>query len=107
MCDDGGFFKADRFEGFWKFYKSLVPAGHTVGDKQRARTAWCRQKPTDDEIAAMGAALRQAAKGSEWQRGIGIPHASTWLNGRRWESTEETGTAGAAPAREEAALGWD
>lgn len=107
VCDDGGFFKADRFEGFWKFYKSLVPAGHTVGDKQRARKAWCRQKPTDDEIAAMGAALRQAAKGSEWQRGIGIPHASTWLNGRRWESTEETGTAGAAPAREEAALGWD
>lgn len=107
VCDDGGFFKADRFEGFWKFYKSLVPAGVAVGDKQRARKAWCRLKPTDEEIAAMGDALKRAASGSQWQRGIGIPHASTWLNQRRWESPEETGTAGAAPVQEEAPLGWD
>ena len=93
--DDGGFYKADRFEGFWKFYKSIVPKGRPVGDKQRAVKAWCRQKPTDAEIAAMGAALKSAARGDDWKRGVGIPHAATWLNQRRWESATEMGTAGA------------
>lgn len=105
-CGDNGVFKAERFDGFWKFYKSVVPAGHPVGDKRRAAKAWDKLKPTDAEIAAMGEALKRAARGGDWQRGIGIPHASTWLNQRRWESQGETGTAGETPAREEA-LGWD
>lgn len=107
VVEGDGFFKADRFEGFWKFYKSVVPAGHTVGDKQRAARAWCKLRPADDVIAAMGEALRAAAKGSDWQRGIGIPHASTWLNQRRWEAAPETGTAGQTPAQREERWGWD
>lgn len=103
VVEDGGFYKADRFDGFWKFYKSIVPKGRPVGDKKRAVKAWCRQKPTDAEIAAMGAALKSAARGDDWKRGVGIPHAATWLNQRRWESATEMGTAGAedtAPQQE-------
>ena len=33
----------------------------------------------------------------EWQRGIGIPYASTWLNNRRWED-EDTHLPSAVPA---------
>lgn len=99
VVEDGGFYKAGRFEGFWKFYKSVVPKGRPVGDKQRAVKAWCRQKPTDADIAAMGAALITASKQDDWRRGVGIPHAATWLNQRRWESAPETGTAGAEDER--------
>lgn len=96
VVDGDGIFKAQRFEGFWKFYKSVVPAGRTVGDKKRAAKAWEKLRPSDEVIAAMGAALKEAAKGEEWQRGVGIPHASTWLNQRRWEAAPEVGTAGEA-----------
>lgn len=99
VVENGGFYKAGRFEGFWKFYKSVVPKGRPVGDKQRAVKAWCRQKPTDADIAAMGAALITASKQDDWRRGVGIPHAATWLNQRRWESAPETGTAGAEDER--------
>ena len=33
----------------------------------------------------MANALVRQLESAEWQRGIGIPYASTWLNGRRWE----------------------
>jgi len=40
----------------------------------------------------------------EWQRGIGIPYASTWLNNRRWEDEP---AASRRPAQEaEAAEEW-
>ena len=99
VVEDGGFYKAGRFEGFWKFYKSVVPKGRPVGDKQRAVKAWCRQKPTGADVAAMGTALIAASKQDDWRRGVGIPHAATWLNQRRWESAPETGTAGAEDER--------
>ena len=40
----------------------------------------------------------------DWQRGIGIPYASTWINNRRWEDTDKPlpgapGAAGSDPAR--------
>ena len=46
----------------------------------------------------MGAALKSAARGDDWKRGVGIPHAATWLNQRRWESATEVGTMGAEDA---------
>ena len=47
--------------------------------------AWDRLKPDDDLIRTMGQTLMAQIKGAQWQRGIGIPYASTWLNNRRWE----------------------
>ena len=70
--------KPERFEGFWKFY----PRGEA---RAKAVAAWDRLRPDDELIAAMGIALKAQMAGEDWQRGIGIPYASTWLNGRRWE----------------------
>ncbi len=70
--------KPERFEGFWKFY----PRGE---NRQAAVRAWDRLRPDDTTIAKMGTALSRQMRSEDWQRGIGIPYASTWLNGRRWE----------------------
>lgn len=73
--------KPERFAAFWKFY----PRGE---NKQRAVKAWDKLKPDDTLIATMGRALAKQKASPDWQRGIGIPHASTWLNGRRWEDEQ-------------------
>ena len=54
----------------------------------------------------MALGLKRAMKSEEWQRGIGIPYASTWLNNRRWADEDKPPPAGepSAPslvAREE------
>ena len=73
--------KPERFAAFWKFY----PRGE---NKKRAVRAWDKLKPDDALIAVMGHALALQKASPDWQRGIGIPHASTWLNGRRWEDEQ-------------------
>ena len=72
--------KPERFEGLWQFYP------HTPNDrKSRARKAWNRLKPDDHTIDLIAVALKlEMANNSEWQRGIGIPHLSTYLNGEYW-----------------------
>ena len=37
----------------------------------------------------MALGLKRAMKSEEWQRGIGIPYASTWLNNRRWKDEDK------------------
>lgn len=37
----------------------------------------------------MARALKRQMASEEWQRGIGIPYASTWLNGRRWTDEDK------------------
>lgn len=70
--------KPERFEAFWHFY----PRGE---GRQAAAKAWDKLRPDDALIAEMGHALVRQKRSEDWQEGIGIPHASTWLNGRRWE----------------------
>lgn len=70
--------KPDRFAGFWQFY----PRGE---NKQGAIRAWDRLKPSDSDLQNMALALSRQMQSSQWQEGIGIPYASTWLNQRRWE----------------------
>ena len=36
-------------------------------------------------METMGAALLRQSKSADWQRGMGVPHASTWLNKHMWE----------------------
>ena len=69
--------KPDRFAGFWDFYPR-----HT--SKQAAIKAWDKLKPSDELIAVIGKALRRQKASEEWQNGIGIPYASTYLNNQRW-----------------------
>ena len=83
----------ERFEDFWKLYKSTVPHTVSVGAKQRALKAWNKLKPNDAAIAAMALALKKQSEMPDWQRGVGIPHAATWLNQRRWEEMPECGEA--------------
>lgn len=86
--------KPERFEKFWKFY----PRGE---NKQGAIRAWDRLKPSDDLIAEMGCALKKQMTTDAWKRGIGVPYASTWLNGERWKDEILEPIAG-----EERGSGW-
>lgn len=77
--------KPERFEAFWKYY-SKNACGK---DKEGARKAWNKLKPDDALISTMARAVQAQVASEEWQRGIGIPHAQTWLNRRRWEDEVE------------------
>ena len=66
--------------GFWEFYPRHV-------GRKAAVKAWDKLKLSDAQITAMARALSAQvaawkAAGTELQF---IPHASTWLNGCRWE----------------------
>lgn len=90
--------KPERFSGLWDYYPR-----HT--SKQAAVKAWDKLKPSDELIAQMGRALRRQKAWDEWQRGIGIPHLSTYLNQRRWEDELDEPKSEPEPPREEA-LPW-
>lgn len=70
-------YRPELFENFWEKY----PGG---GSRARAVAAWDALKPDDALIAEMARALKRQKASRMWQEGIGIPHASTWLNQRRW-----------------------
>lgn len=70
--------KPERFAAFWDSY----PRGES---KQAAITAWDKLQPDDELLVTMAKALKRQMQTELWQRGIGIPYASTWLNQRRWE----------------------
>ena len=70
--------KPERFEGFWAYY----PRGE---NRMGAVRAWDKLKPDDALIETIGRALQVLKASPAWQDGVGIPYASTFLNGRRWE----------------------
>ena len=102
----GSDFKRERFDGFWAFYKSVTPKGVSVGGKSRAMASWNKIKPDDETIAIMGRALKTQSASPDWQRGIGIPNASTWLNQRRWEDLPEFGEASEEAPQERSVQQW-
>lgn len=67
----------ERFEQFWEVY----PGG---GSRLRAVAAWDALAPDDGLIDEMARALKRQMASSQWRDGVGIPHASTWLNQQRW-----------------------
>jgi len=71
---------ADLFERFWRAYPRKT-------DKQRARRAFNRLKASQELVDLMIKAIRIQKESPQWKKDGGqyIPHASTWLNGRRWE----------------------
>lgn len=87
--------KPERFEQFWAYY----PGG---GSRLRAVSAWDNLAPDDALIDEMARALKRQKASQQWREGIGIPHASTWLNQRRWtdklpEAAPPQGSGGWAP----------
>lgn len=101
--------KPERFEKFWTFYPAMGGRhGGRKPAKARARKAWDKLRPDDDTIRAMATALMRQKASDQWQDGVGIPYASTWLNQRMWEEDFEapSPTDRAEPPREEAGLRW-
>lgn len=90
----------DRFAGFWAFYP---PKGRK--DKQAAIRAWDKLRPDDALIAAIGRALRMLKASEDWQRGVGIPYAATFLNGERWHDADSLPEVHTASGGEEV-YGW-
>lgn len=93
--------KPERFEQFWAAY----PNGKA---KQKAISAWDKLRADEETLNAMAAGLQQQLASEMWQRGIGIPYASTWINQRRWED-EEHGVMSQGkrpPDAEEAMAEW-
>ena len=88
--------RRDRFDGLWNYYPH-----DKRGSKQRAIKAWDNLKPDDGEIDNIARGLQYLMGTDEWQRGIGIPHVSTFLNNRFWEDAlellEEEDDGGWAP----------
>lgn len=66
-----------QFKAFWEKYPR--PEG-----KKKAREKWMRLKPDPELFAKIMAGLEQHTRSDQWRRGV-IPHATTWLNGERWE----------------------
>lgn len=87
--------KPERFAAFWQYY----PRGES---KQAAIVAWDKLRPDDALIDDIARALKRQMASEEWQRGVGIPYASTYLNQRRWEDekhepAEPQGEGGGLP----------
>lgn len=98
--------KPERFNAFWDFYRSRICEKGRIP----ALRAWDKLRPSDeliDEIAR--ALLYQLEHDEEWARGIGRPHASTYLNQRRWEELPKAKPASdAAPGEgKEFSYGWE
>ena len=96
--------KPERFEAFWHYYPA-IPDGNGRGRrpaKARAVKAWDKLRPDDEEIAAMGRALKALKESRQWTEGIGIPYAATWINSRAWrDETEDLPTPTRADGSEE------
>lgn len=86
----------ERFEQFWQAY----PGG---GSRMKAVAAWDALRPDDELVDTMARALKKQMASRQWREGIGIPHASTWLNGQRW--TDKVPEA-PAPAEPDGYGGW-
>lgn len=80
----------ERFARFWSYY----PRGE---NKQAAIRAWDKLQPSSELIDTMAQALKRQVASEGWRQGIGIPYASTWLNGRRWEDELKFPDSGLAP----------
>ena len=78
------------FAKLWEWYPTGETAMHPKrGNKQKAIRAWDKLHPTPELIRTIAKALARQAESEEWQRGIGIPHLSTYLNNAGWEGWEE------------------
>ncbi|MNC58236.1 hypothetical protein D3C75_1079500 [compost metagenome] len=80
------------FERFWSLYPRKV-------SKADAKKAWAKIKVTADLFYLMAKSLAAWTVSTDWTKDGGqfIPHASTWLNGKRWED-ELPAPAGASQA---------
>lgn len=74
------------FECFWKEFPRKV-------SRQASIKAWTKLSPSAELVAEIMAGLEKHKATEQWTNHNGqyIPHASTWLNGRRWEDEIKEG----------------
>ena len=74
-----------KFETFWQTYPKKQ-------SKQNALKAWRKIDPDEGLLTVILSALKAQKDSDQWQQNNGqfIPHASTWLNQRRWEDEIES-----------------
>ena len=65
----------DSFDQFWESYPRKTA-------KANAQKSWAKIKP--DDIPEIMAGLEKYKRCKQWQDVNYIPHAATWLNGKRW-----------------------
>ena len=103
-------FLPQRFEKFWAFYRSHVPPDRNAGNRQAAIRAWDKLAPGDELATTMAVALAKQVKSKAWASGIGVPHASTWLNKHGWEDdwgqAADAAPGSADPPESEEAAEW-
>lgn len=93
--DAGG----ELFDRFWALYPKKR-------NKPAALRAWRRLNPTAALCMTMSRALKRQMSSEEWQKDGGryVPYPASWLNGARWEdSQDETPLRGGDAPRQE---GW-
>lgn len=86
--------KSERFEAFWKYY----PRGE---NRQAAIRAWDKLRPSDELISVIARSLKRQMATEDWQNGIAIPYASTYLNNARWTDRAKKPLPAPQPAAEE------
>ncbi|WP_180191791.1 helix-turn-helix domain-containing protein [Pseudomonas syringae] len=81
MCKTG---KVKGFDQFWKLYPRKV-------GKDKASKAWQKLQMTEALYDLIVSALAKHVATPGWTKDNGqfIPHAATWLNGKRWEDEVE------------------
>lgn len=83
-------YRPGDFLKLWEWYPTGDRTLHSKrGNKQKAIRAWDKLRPSPKLITTIAKALGRQAESEEWQRGIGIPHLSTYLNNSGWEGWEE------------------
>ena len=70
----------EGFASFWSAYPRKV-------SKAEAQKAFAKVNPDETLLATILSAVERAKASKDWTKDDGqfIPHASTWLNQRRWE----------------------
>ena len=79
----------DGFDAFWSAYPRKAA-------KSAAAKSWAKLKASPDLQDAVMAGLDRAKASRQWAKdgGAFIPHASTWLNQRRWEDEPDSADGG-------------
>ena len=74
-------FDLDGFEYFWSFYPRKE-------NKLQARKAWAKLRPAPNSmlLEAIRTWIEAAELSEQWRERRFIPHPSTFINQRRWES---------------------
>ena len=94
-CKSAADILPERFEKFWIFYRTSVPPGCNAGSRQKAIRAWDKLAPNAELVTKMAQSLARQVKSQAWGSGIGVPHASTWLNNHGWE--DDWGVSAGSP----------